>query len=80
MATLLNCVRQECPQLRDLVRPDGRLAGHYLLSLEGKEFLTDLDRVLPSRCRVLLLSADAGGWDNRGLVPDSVIQELELQA
>jgi hypothetical protein len=41
--------------------PQGRLAAHYLLSLEGQRFLTDLDYPLQAQDHLLLLSADAGG-------------------
>lgn len=58
---LLDCLRKECPQLNDLVKENGRLARHYLLSLDGREFVTDLSQILPAGSRVLLLSADAGG-------------------
>ena len=34
---------------------------HYLLSLDGREFLTDVNQHLSAGDRVLLLSADAGG-------------------
>ena len=50
-----------CPGLSDLLTPSGRLAPHYLLSLDGREFLRDLARDLPPGSRLLLLSADAGG-------------------
>ena len=60
-AEVLEAVQRECPQLADLVKPRGGLSGHYLLSLEGKEFITDLQQPLPPGSRVLLLSADAGG-------------------
>jgi hypothetical protein len=50
-----------CPGLSDLLTSAGRLAPHYLLSLEGREFLRDLSRELPAGTRLLLLSADAGG-------------------
>ncbi|HWG47110.1 MAG TPA: MoaD/ThiS family protein [Gemmataceae bacterium] len=50
-----------CPALADMRRPDGRLVPHYLLSLDGKHFVTDLTETLPNDARLLLLSADAGG-------------------
>jgi molybdopterin converting factor small subunit len=52
---------EACPELRGLRGPDGRLAPHYLLSLDGRQFLTDLDHPLRGGERLLLLSADAGG-------------------
>jgi sacsin len=36
-------------------------APHYLLSLDGERFITDLGETLPNGTRLLLLSADAGG-------------------
>ena len=61
VAEVLAEVRERCPGLKDLLRPDGRLSPHYLLSLDGEEFLTDLSRLLTSGTHLLLLSADAGG-------------------
>jgi hypothetical protein len=60
-AAVLAAVERACPALAGLLRPDGRLAPHYLLSLDGREFVTDLSLVLSPGTRVLLLSADAGG-------------------
>ncbi len=51
----------ECPGLAGLFRPDGRLSPHYLLSLDGQRFVTDLAEVLKAGDRLLLLSADVGG-------------------
>ncbi len=58
---LLAAVEAACPGLAGLRRPDGRLAPHYLLSLDGREFVTDVGQELRPGERVLLLSADAGG-------------------
>ena len=58
---LLQSVAQACPQLNDLRQADGRLSPHYLLSINGQRFLTDLQEELRSGDQVLLLSADAGG-------------------
>jgi molybdopterin converting factor small subunit len=60
-AEVLAAVEQARPGLSDLRRPDGRLAPHYLLSVEGRQFVTDLSEVLQPGARLLLLSADAGG-------------------
>ena len=46
-----------CPALADLREHPGR----YLLSLDGRRFLGDLDEWLPAGTRLLVLSADAGG-------------------
>jgi molybdopterin converting factor small subunit len=61
VAELLAAVEQTCPGLAGLRRPDGRLAAHYLLSIEGRQFVTDVRQELRPGDRVLLLSADAGG-------------------
>jgi molybdopterin converting factor small subunit len=58
---LLEAVEKACPGLAGLRRPDGRLAAHYLLSIDGREFVTDVRQQLRPGDRVLLLSADAGG-------------------
>jgi hypothetical protein len=57
----LHAVQQACPKLADLINADGRLAPHYLLSIDGVGFVTDMAETLESGSRVLLLSADAGG-------------------
>ena len=57
----LAAVERVCPGLAGLVRSDGRLASHYLLSIDGRRFTTDLDEPLRPGNRLLLLSADAGG-------------------
>jgi molybdopterin converting factor small subunit len=36
-------------------------AEHYLVNLDGRRFLHDLDEVLPDGSHVLLMSAVAGG-------------------
>jgi molybdopterin converting factor small subunit len=58
---LLERIEETCPRLAGLRRPDGRLAAHYLLSLDGRQFVSDVDQALRPGDRVLLLSADAGG-------------------
>ena len=42
VAEVLAAVEQRCPGLTGLRRSDGRVAPHYLLSLDGREFVTDL--------------------------------------
>ena len=61
VAEVLAHVEAACPGLQGVRRPDGSLAGHYLLSLDGREFITDLNQVLSPGDRLLILSADAGG-------------------
>lgn len=56
----LAAVAAACPGLADLLA-GGRLAPHYLLSLDGERFLAGLDEPLTSGARLVLLSADAGG-------------------
>jgi molybdopterin converting factor small subunit len=57
---MLEAVGRACPALKDLVR-EGRLVPYYVVSLDGEEFVTNVDRTLQPGARVLLLSADAGG-------------------
>jgi hypothetical protein len=61
VAEALAAVERACPGLEGLVRPDGRLAPHYLVSINGRDFGTELGRALEPGDRLLLLSADAGG-------------------
>jgi hypothetical protein len=61
MADVLAAVQESCPKLAGLVGREGQLAPHYLLSLNGDQFISDMaHRVVPGD-RLLLLSADAGG-------------------
>jgi molybdopterin converting factor small subunit len=57
----LAAVQSACPGLEGLLSPDGKLASHYLLSLDGQEFAADERLPLKQGQRLLLLSADAGG-------------------
>lgn len=61
VAEALAEVINECPKLADVLREDGFLSSHYLVSLDGQRFVTDLSLALRSGDRLLLLSADAGG-------------------
>jgi molybdopterin converting factor small subunit len=58
---LLAKVEQACPGLAGLMKGDGRLSPHYLLSLGGERFVTTIQEPLTTGDRLLLLSADAGG-------------------
>jgi molybdopterin converting factor small subunit len=58
---LLGVVEHACPGLAGLLRPDGRLTPHYLLSINGQHFVNDVNELLRPGDRLLLLSADAGG-------------------
>jgi molybdopterin converting factor small subunit len=58
---LLEAVERACPGLAGLRRADGRLAAHYLLSIDGRQFVSDVRQEVRPGDRVLLLSADAGG-------------------
>ena len=60
-AAALAEVARQCPALAEMLRPDGRLLPHYVLSLDGQGFVTDFGHALHSGDRLLLLSADAGG-------------------
>jgi molybdopterin converting factor small subunit len=57
----LRAVEQACPGLAGLVQAGGRLAPHYLLSVNGERFVDDLNQRLDPTDRMILLSADAGG-------------------
>jgi len=61
VAEALFAVARSCPGLAGLVQANGRLAPHYLLSINGREFVGDVERSLSQGERILLLSADAGG-------------------
>jgi molybdopterin converting factor small subunit len=61
VAEALSAVARLCPGLAGLVQLDGRLAPHYLLSINGSEFVGDVQRPLRQGERVLFLSADVGG-------------------
>jgi hypothetical protein len=58
---VLAALEQACPGLADLRTPAGDLAPHYLLSLDGREFVAEPQRLLARGDRLLLLSADVGG-------------------
>jgi len=60
MAELLTEVARECPRL-ELCDGAGRLAAHYLLSLNGRRFVHDPGQPLAPGDQVLILSADVGG-------------------
>ena len=57
---VLLVVQEACPNLR-LLDTKGTLAPHYLLSLNGEQFVTDLTTTMQPGDRLLVLSADAGG-------------------
>jgi molybdopterin synthase sulfur carrier subunit len=61
VAKVLAAVVEACPGLRGLVQPDGRLAPHYLLSINGRQFPREPDQLLQPGDQVILLSADVGG-------------------
>jgi molybdopterin converting factor small subunit len=60
VAEALAAVERACPGLTGLLR-EGRLAPHYLLSVNGHHFEADLRQPVQPGDRLLLLSADAGG-------------------
>jgi hypothetical protein len=57
----LRLVTAGCPNLQGLLTEAGQLDGHYLVSLNGRCFLDDLELELENGDRLLLLSADSGG-------------------
>jgi molybdopterin converting factor small subunit len=61
VADTLAAVEKGCPGLTGLLQADGRLAPHFLLSINGRRFTTRLEQSLAPGDRLLLLSADAGG-------------------
>jgi len=61
LGDMLSAVEAACPGLAGLVDSNGRLTSHYLVSLDGREFATDVQELLKQGQRLLLLSADAGG-------------------
>jgi molybdopterin converting factor small subunit len=61
VSELLRRVEESCPELKGLRQADGRLSPHYLLSIDGQKFVTDLQQRLRPGERLLVLSADAGG-------------------
>jgi hypothetical protein len=61
IAELLTAVEQSCPGLAGLCQADGRLSPHYLLSVDGQRFVTDMKYQPQPGEKLLLLSADAGG-------------------
>jgi molybdopterin converting factor small subunit len=61
VAELLAALERSCPGLEGLVQADGRLAPHYLLSIDGERFVATEHEPLRPGARVLLLSADVGG-------------------
>lgn len=61
VAELLAAVESACPGLAGLRQADGGPAAHYLVSVEGRQFVNDGRQELRPGDRVLLLSADAGG-------------------
>jgi molybdopterin converting factor small subunit len=61
VAAVLAAVEASCPGLKGLVTAGGRLDPHYLLSVDGRRFVSDGREPLRPGERLLLLSADAGG-------------------
>jgi len=61
VAELLGSVVRMCPGLNDLVAPDGTLARHYLVCIDGERFIDDPSESFPAGSRLLILGADPGG-------------------
>jgi hypothetical protein len=61
IAELLRSTERSCPRLAGVVTPEGRLSRRFLVSIDGKRFVTDLAEPMPAGARLLILGADAGG-------------------
>lgn len=61
LAEALAEVERACPGLAGLADADGRPAAHYLVSIDGRRFISDPGQPLRPGERLLVLSADAGG-------------------
>ena len=61
VAEALTAIEMHCPGLTGLKQADGRPAAQYLLSLNGRQFVTDPGQPLHAGDHLLVLSADAGG-------------------
>jgi molybdopterin converting factor small subunit len=61
MAEVLAAIEKACPMLAGLLDHQGHVATHYLLSLNGDRFVSDLKHTVKAGDRLLVLSADAGG-------------------
>ena len=61
VAELLAAIESACPGLAGLRQKDGQLSPHYLLSINGEQFIKNEAHKLQPKDRVLLLSADASG-------------------
>jgi molybdopterin converting factor small subunit len=61
LADVLAALERAYPRLCGLRRADGGPSDHYLISLDGDRFVSDPGQRLAPGCRLLLLSADAGG-------------------
>lgn len=59
--SVLTQVEEACPQLKGILNGPQRLSPHYLISLDGVRFITDLTQELKAGDRLVILSADAGG-------------------
>ena len=57
---VLQATVHACPNLAELFDGD-HLARRYLVSLDGKRFITNLNESLSAGTRLLILGADAGG-------------------
>ena len=57
----LHDLARKVPALTETIIVDGALAPGWLVSLDGAEFLADLEARLPQDARLLLISSQAGG-------------------
>ena len=58
---VLEQVETVCPPLQGFLRDGPDLSRHCLVSVNGREFVQDLNRRLRPDDRVLIMSADVGG-------------------
>ena len=58
---VLAAVVRSCPALTGVIGDGGRIAGHYLVSIDGQRFVREVDEPVPAGQRLLVLSAEAGG-------------------
>jgi molybdopterin converting factor small subunit len=61
VAEVLAAIERRCPGLAGFLHEGGRLAPHYLLSINGRRFVSEMYQPLRPGDHVLLLSADVGG-------------------
>jgi molybdopterin converting factor small subunit len=61
LAEVLASVQRAFPALGGLLQECGQINNQYLVSIDGREFLTELGRVVERGNRIVILGADVGG-------------------